>query len=81
MSTLDAEAAAIAPIVVNGQHFPGTATAVKANAPAATAYTFSSNYAHSIRGQHLTYRKGLTYILSLEVKAILLALSAPMVAA
>lgn len=81
MSTIDSEATLLPTILVNGVHVAGTAAVVKAAVPANSAYTFTANYTYASKGQHTVYKKGATYSLSADVKALLLAASAPMVAA
>lgn len=81
MSSLDGEQFIGATIVINGAHVSGTTAIIKAAAPANTAYTFTKAYSVMYRGQHISYVKSRTYILSADVKALLLAASAPMVAA
>lgn len=68
---------------VNGQIVRQDAVSAKASAVAGglTAYTFTDNWTHMLRGHVTQFRKGLTYGLTTADAAALVALSAPMSAA
>ena len=70
-----------ATVVINGVHTSVNATQLKFNSPVGSVYTFTAAYHHLFNGQHLDYRKGASYVLDPTLKATLLALGAPMVAA
>ena len=67
--------------VVNGVHASVNAAQLKANSAVGSVYTFTAAYHHIFNGRHLDYRKGVSYSLDAPLKATLLALGAPMVAA
>ena len=81
MSTIDGEAGLVPMMVVRGQHVAATPTAIKAAAPSGSTFTFSATYSYTHKGIHISVRRGQTVSLSPEMKAILLAAGAPMVAA
>jgi|GEM_PF-5305829 len=81
MSTIDGESKLVPTMIVNGQHVLATAAAVKAAAPSGSTFTFSAAYSYSHKGTHISVRRGQTVSVSPEMKAILLAAGAPMVAA
>jgi hypothetical protein len=68
-------------IVINGIHTSTNAAQLKTIAAAGTVYTFTASYRHAYKGQHLDFRKGVSYVLDPNLKAVLLAAGAPMTAA
>ena len=67
--------------VVKGVHASVNAAQLKTNSTVGSVYTFTATYHHVFNGQHVDYRKGVSYSLDPALKATLLALGAPMVAA
>jgi hypothetical protein len=68
-------------VVINGIHSSANAAQLKAVSPAGSVYTFTASYVHKFNGQNVSYRKGISYALDGQLKAQLLALGAPMIAA
>ena len=68
-------------VVVNGIHTSVNAAQLKTMTAAGTVYTFTAPYHHTLNGQHLDFRGGVSYVLDANLKALLLAAGAPMVAA
>ncbi len=81
MSQIDGETLILPPVLVNGAHSPATAATVKAVSPASSVYTFTAKFAFVWRGVHLTFRAGHSVSLPTDLRAALIAASAPMVAA
>ena len=81
MSSIDGEQFITNGLTINGGIAPATAAAVKTSVGAGNAYTFSANYTFSWKGQHYSFAQNKTYPLSADMKAELLARSAPMTAA
>ena len=65
-------------VVINGALAPATAAAVKATAPASGSYTFTANFALAYKGATLMFKRGKPEALDGDLKAALLAASAPM---
>lgn len=65
-------------ILVNGTHAILSKVQAAAALPASTAFVFSIPYAHVFKGVHYVFRKGVSYSLKPDLKAALLAASAPM---
>ena len=81
MAIYEGDQSKTATVVINGMLASMSATQLKASSAAGTVYTFTASYRHSFNGRHLDYRKGMSYALDAKLKAALLALGAPMVAA
>ena len=81
MPLYEDDQATCATLVNKGTHTSVNAAQLKAACPPGTVYTFTKAFNHVYNGQHLGYRKGVSYYLDPTLKAALLALGAPMVAA
>ena len=81
MATYEDDQNKTAIMVINGVHTAVSATQLKFRSPIGSVYTFTATYRHSFKGQHLDYRKGVSYALDPALRTALLALGAPMVIA
>jgi hypothetical protein len=68
-------------ILVNGIHTSTNAAQLKTMAAVGAVYTFTASYRFAAKGQHLDFRKGVSYVLDPNLKAVLLTAGAPMTVA
>jgi hypothetical protein len=82
MAIFEDDQSKLGTVVLQGSmHASVNAAQLKAIAPAGSVYTFTASWSHSYKGQHLSYRKGMSYSLDPTLRAALLAAAAPMVVA
>jgi hypothetical protein len=78
MAIYEGDQSTLTTVVMNGTHTSVNAAQLKSMAAAGSVYTFTTSCSHVYKGQHLSFRKGVSYVLDPTLKAALLAEGAPM---
>jgi len=81
MAEPDDQVESLQTVMINGVHAKLDAPTHKTIAPASSVYIFTKDYTTTRDKQVVRFKKGLSYTLDAALKSMLLAASAPMVAA